>query len=73
MEAGQDGERFADETETPIPPRNTWDELTTSQLIDLKAQLQDKLWAFGNNPTIAKVLQSGVQHLETMISLRTLS
>lgn len=68
-----DGERFVDEAEKPIPPKHTWDELTTIQLIDTKSQLQEKLWAFNNNPTIAKALQLGIKQLETMISSRGLS
>lgn len=74
MNAGSpDGERFVDEAEKPIPPKHTWDELTNVQLIDVKAQLQEKLWAFGNNPTISKVLQQGIAQLEAMISSRTVS
>jgi hypothetical protein len=74
MDTGSpDGERFADEAEKPIPPKHTWDELTTSQLIDVKLQLEEKLWAFGKNPTIAKVLQQGVNQLETLIASRGIS
>jgi hypothetical protein len=66
-----DGEQFVDEAEKPIPPRHTWDELTTSQLIDLKSLMEEKLWAFGNNPTITKVLRPAVAQLEQMVASRS--
>lgn len=72
MDAGRpDGEYFVDTpVENPIPPKNTWPDLTTGQLIDVKSQLEDKLWTFGNNPTIAKPLREGVSLLEALISSR---
>lgn len=74
MDLGRpDGEYFADEpVQTPIPPKNTWPDLTTSQLIDVKNQLEEKLWAFGNNSVIAKPLREGISQLEQMISSRAL-
>lgn len=70
MDAGPDGEYFADQAETPIPPKHTWEDLTTGQLIDVKSQLEEKLWAFGNNPTIAKVLRHSVDQITALISYR---
>jgi len=72
MDLGRpDGEYFADEpVETPIPPKNTWGDLTTGQLIDVKSQLEEKLWAFGSNPVISRPLREGVNLLEALISSR---
>jgi hypothetical protein len=66
-----DGEQFVDEAEKPIPPRDTWDELTTNQLIDLKLLMEEKLWTFGKNPTITRVLRPAVAQLEQMIASRS--
>lgn len=63
-----ENERFADEAEKPIPPKNTWDELSLNELIDVKNQLEEKLWSFGGNPTIAKALRQGVEQITAMIS-----
>ena len=64
-----ENERFVDETEKPIPPKNTWDELSLNEMIDVKNQLEEKLFAFGKNPTIAKALRQGVDHITMLISL----
>lgn len=64
-----ESERFVDEAiEKPIPPKHLWNELTPNELIDVKNQLEEKLWAFGNNPTIAKALRSGIAEITAMIS-----
>lgn len=63
-----EGERFADEAEKPIPPRNTWEDMSISEMIDVKNQLEEKLYAFGGNPAIAKVLRQGVDHITALIS-----
>ena len=73
MDSGQDGERFLDEAETPIPPRETWGDMSVMELISVKAQLEDKLWSFGNKPTIARVLQQGINQLDALISLQSSS
>ena len=52
----QEGEFFVDEAVKPIPIRSQWDELTTSQLIDVQLQLEDKLWTF------AKVRPPSIQN-----------
>lgn len=65
-----DGEYYTDQAEKPIPPKHTWDQLTTTELIDVKGQLQEKLWAFGKNPVISKTLQSGIAQLDGLISSR---
>ena len=69
MDAGSpDGEYFADEAANPIPPKETWGDLTVSQMIDVKNQLQEKAWAFPNNPTILKALNQGIAQLDAMIA-----
>lgn len=72
MTTGQEDktERFVDEAEKPIPPRNTWDELTTNQLIDLQIQLEDKAWAFAKNPAMFNVLNQAVISLRALIASR---
>ena len=69
----QEGEFFVDEAEKPIPPKNTWEDMTVVQLIDVKVQLQDKLYTFYNNPPIARVLKQSIAQLEALISLRSSS
>ena len=64
-----ENERFADEDVKPIPPKNTWDQLSTNELIDVKSQLEEKLWAFGSNPAIAKALRLGIDQITALISL----
>lgn len=63
-------ERFVDEAETTIPPQDTWEELTASQLIDVKAKLEDKLWNFQRVPQIATVLKQSISTIESMIQAR---
>jgi hypothetical protein len=61
-------ERFVDQAEKPIPSQDTWDQLTINQLIDVKAQLDDKLWHFQKVPQIAMVLKRSISQIEKMIS-----
>lgn len=61
-------ERFVDEAEKPIPPKHTWEDMSVSEMIDVKNQLEDKLFTFGNNPAIAKVLRQGVDQITALIS-----
>ena len=63
-----EGERFADEAEKPIPPKDTWHTLSMNEMIDVKMQLEEKLWAFGKNPAIAKVLRQGVDQITALIA-----
>ncbi len=63
-------ERFVDEAEKPIPPRTTWEELTLSELIDVKNLLEEKLYAFGNNPVISKGIKAGLTHLDKLLQAR---
>jgi hypothetical protein len=63
-----DGEYFADQVEKPIPPESTWHDLSLVQLIDVKTQLESKLWDFRNNPQIATVLKRTVARITEMIS-----
>lgn len=73
MDSGQDGERFLDVEETPIPPRETWGDMSAGELLAVKSQLEDKLWTFSNNPAIARVLRQGVSQLETLIASQSSS
>lgn len=63
-----ESQRFVDEAEKPIPPKHTWGDMSISELIDVKNQLEEKLYAFGGNPTIAKVLRQGVDQVTALIS-----
>jgi hypothetical protein len=64
----QDGEYFVDRVEKSIPAESTWGELSMMQLIDVKNQLEDKLWVFRNNPQIATVLKRSVAKITGMIA-----
>ena len=61
-------ERFVDQAEKPIPPQDTWDELTVNQLIDVKTQLENKLWHFQKVPQIALVLRRSLDHITKLIA-----
>ena len=63
-------ERFMDEPEKPIPPQDTWTDLSINSLIDVKSQLESKYWAFGNNPAIAKVLLTSIETITKMLAQR---
>jgi hypothetical protein len=65
-----DGEYFVDVQTNPIPHVNTWHDLSINQLIDLKTQLQSKLFDFRSNAVIAQALQQNLQRLELLISQR---
>ena len=65
-----EGEYFVDEAEKPIPAKNTWEELTTNQLIDIQLQLEDKLWTFAKNPVIVKTIEAGLTDLRVLIASR---
>jgi hypothetical protein len=64
-------ERFVDEAVKPIPPKDTWEELTVNELIDVKLLLEDKLWSFASNPVIAPVLKQGIKELTALIASRS--
>ena len=66
----EEGEFFVDEAKKPIPPRDTWENLSTNELIDVKVQLEDKLWTFAKNPVIVRSLKEGVSLCEKMIAQR---
>ncbi len=61
-------ERFVDEAETPIPPQDTWDQLTVNQLIDVKTQLENKLWHFQKVPQMATVLRRSIDLITKQIA-----
>lgn len=60
-------ERFVDQSEKSIPSQDTWDQLTVSQLIDVKAQLDEKLWQFQRVPQIAIVLRRSIATITKLI------
>lgn len=60
-------ERFVDQAEKPIPSQDTWDQLTVGQLIDVKTQLEDKLWNFQRVPQIALVLRRSIDSITKLI------
>jgi hypothetical protein len=64
-------ERFVDEAENPIPPKDTWEELTTNELIDVKLLLENKLWTFAKQPVIAPVLKQALKEITAMIASRS--
>ena len=64
-------ERFVDEAEKQIPPANTWDTLSANQLIDVKIQLEDKLWGFRNQPQISTVLKQSIDRIQRLIAERS--
>jgi hypothetical protein len=67
----EEGERFVDEAEKPIPPQNTWDELTTNQLIDVQHQLEEAEWAFARNPVISRTVKEGLVRIRALIASRS--
>ena len=62
-------ERFVDQAENQIPAQDTWDQLTVSQLIDVKAQLDERLWQFQRTPQIALVLRRSIDTITKLIAL----
>lgn len=64
-------EQFVDQAEKPIPPANTWDTLSSNQLLDVKLQLQERAWQFRNTPQIAIVLKHSLERLTALISERS--
>lgn len=63
-------ERFVDVAEKPIPPVNTWNDLSTNELVETKVMLQEKSWQMKGHQTIAKVLNDRLKLLDQMISAR---
>ena len=64
----ESSERFVDQAEKSIPSQDTWDQLTVSQLIDVKAQLDEKLWQFQRTPQIALVLRRSIDTITKLIA-----
>ena len=59
------------QSEQNIPPANTWDGLSTNQLIDLKLTLENRAWTFRNQPALKKVLDQSIQRLTNLIASRS--
>lgn len=66
--AEESTERFVDQAEKAIPAQDTWDQLTASQLIDVKLQLENKLWHFNNVPQMAAVLKRSIDTITKLIA-----
>lgn len=67
-----DGERFVDSWATnPIPPRSTWDDLTVSQLLEVKNKFSDRVFSLRNQPTIVTVLNQKIVELDRLIAQRS--
>lgn len=64
-----DGEYHVDQVEKPIPAESTWGEMSFSQLIDVKNQLEEKLWQFRNNAQIGTVLKRSVLKITELIAI----
>ena len=66
----QMSEYFVDVSENPIPPADTWDNLSTDQLIEVKNRLSDNLWKYSKVPAMARSLKVGIARLEHLIQQR---
>lgn len=66
-----DGEYFADDVQKPIPHQSTWADMSVNQLIEVKSELESKLWAFQSKPQIAQVLRKAIQTITSMIATAT--
>ena len=67
-----DGERFVDTPTKPIAPMDTWETLSTNQLIEIQVELQTKAWEFRQNLAISMALNRSLQQLQALISQKLL-
>ena len=63
-----DGEVFVDIPSKPIPMADTWDSLSTNELLDVQTVMQTRLWEFKGNPAMVKSIQTGINKLQQLIS-----
>lgn len=63
-----DGEQFVDVPTKAIPPADTWETLSTNQLIEIQVELQSKAWDFRQHPVISRSLGLSLQKLQALIS-----
>ncbi len=69
--ADEQTERFVDEYVNPIPPQNTWDTLSTNQLIDTKTALMNSAFGLRSNKVILTALNKAIDDITRMILQRT--
>jgi hypothetical protein len=65
-----DGEYFVDVPKNPIPPADTWNELSVNQLIDVKNSMTTRMFQYHNHPAMLKPLQAAIAKLDALISQR---
>lgn len=63
-----DGEYFVDAVQKPIPPQSAWKDASAPELLEIKSQLQTKLWEFRNTPAIATMLKQSIAKLDALIT-----
>lgn len=66
-------EYFVDQATNPIPPADTWENLSTDQLIDVKNRLEEQRWRYAKVPAMAKVLGAAVVRISNLIQQRSSS
>jgi hypothetical protein len=67
-----DGEHFVDTPAKVIPPADTWDSLSTNQLIEIQVNLQTKAWEFRGNPAISTALNASLGRLQALVQRKLL-
>lgn len=54
----------------PIPPADTWENLSTDQLIEVRNRLEDHRWRCAKIPAMAKTLAAGIARINNLIQQR---
>lgn len=65
-----DSEYFVDQPIKPIPPADTWENMSVNQLLEVQSVLTSRAWDFRNNQPVLKGIQSGLSKLEALITAR---
>lgn len=60
-------ETFVDVDSKPIPPRAQWANMSNNELLAVKHNLQDRMSLYSKNPTIATVVQQGIDQVEALM------
>jgi hypothetical protein len=63
-----DGETFVDKPTKPIPNSDTWETMSTNQLLEVRVALQTRAWQFRNNPAVIAPLNTAIARCEALIS-----
>jgi hypothetical protein len=63
-------ETFVDQPTNPIPPPDTWHELSYNQLLDAKTQLMNKLYLARGKPLYLKPLNTALERIEAFIAAK---